>query len=110
MGLLLCLAAWFSARNKLAFKIEVSDLEIQRLYDQYVSNPSAMRALAYGVLSLIVPLIAPLSLGFGIYAMSKEQRSAWPPVGGRRAALIGIVVSGFSLVVWIGIAVAVLVR
>jgi hypothetical protein len=93
-------AALTSPRNKLAFKIDVDDAEVQRLYDQYVSNPNAMRALVYGVLSLFLPVLAPVALAFGIQSMRRVKPNAWPPIGGRRAAVTGVVVSVVALVFW----------
>jgi hypothetical protein len=99
LGLFL-LAARRSPRNKLAFKIEVSDAELARYYDTYVSNPHASRALAYGVLSLLVPLLIPVALVFGILAYRKVDPDAWPPVGRRGSAIVGLVCTGASSLFW----------
>jgi hypothetical protein len=107
---LFLVAALTSPRNKLAFKIDVGDDEVQRLYDQYVSNPNAMRALVYGVLSLFLPVLAPVALAFGIQSLRRVKPNAWPPVGGRRAALTGVVVSVVALLLWCWVLVAFLTR
>lgn len=93
-------AAFTSARNKLAFKIDVSDADIHKLYNQFISNPNATRALAYGVVSLFLPVFAPVALVFGIQSIRRVKPNAWPPVGGRRPAVTGIVLSVLALLLW----------
>jgi hypothetical protein len=93
-------AALISPRNKLAFKIDVSDAEIQKLYDRYVSNPNASRALVYGLLSLGLPVLAPVALVLSIQSLRRVAPKAWPPIGGRRPALIGLVLAVLALLIW----------
>ncbi|MFI5308251.1 MAG: hypothetical protein ACHQ53_12900 [Polyangiales bacterium] len=100
LGLLLVLAANSSPRNKLAFKIPIDDRELQRVYDTYVSNPLALRAAWYAALAVLVPFASAITLGVGIRALLRADPGAWPPRGGRRAATIGIVISGLGLLAW----------
>jgi hypothetical protein len=98
--LLFLLLAYRSARNKLAFKIEVPDAELAKYYDTYLANPAARRALAYGVASLIMPLLIPFALAFGVRGLKRAQPDAWPPAGKRSAAIRGLVFTGLSVVIW----------
>jgi uncharacterized MnhB-related membrane protein len=97
---LFALAAYNSTRNRLAFKIEVSDRELAKYYDKYVSNPAALRALAYGILSLPLPLLVPVAVAFGVRALRRFKPDAWPPVRHRGSAIAGLVFAGLSLVLW----------
>jgi hypothetical protein len=99
---LVLLAIYRSPRNKLAFRIEASDRELQNLHDRY-ANATASRAFAYGLLSLLVPLLAPFSLAMGLKALAKADQEAWPPVGGRARAKWGLGFSIVSLLVWLGV-------
>jgi hypothetical protein len=98
--LLFLVAAYRSPRNKLAFKLDVPDAELAKYYDTYLANPAARRALAYGVASLIVPLLIPVALVFGVRAFRRADPNAWPPTGKRRPAITGLVCAGLSVVLW----------
>ena len=99
---LFLIAADRSTRNKLAFKLEVSELELSRYYDTYVSNPQAKRALAYGALSVFIPLLIPVAVLFGVRGLRRANSDAWPPAGHGRTAIIGLACSGLSAVLWLG--------
>jgi hypothetical protein len=93
-------AAYFDARNKLAFRIEIPESELQKMYDRR-SNSTARRSLIYGLLSIFVPLLGLLTLALGISAYRRADPNAWPPVGGKRTAIFGIVISSLSSLLWI---------
>ncbi len=94
-------AAWNSTRSKLAFRIEVSEVEIEKLHAS-TSNGLARRALAYGILSLFVPLLGVFSAIAGWTALRRLQPDAWPPVGGKPQATWGLWISVFSTLMWCG--------
>ena len=103
--LLFLLLAYRSTRNKLAFKLEVSDAELAKYYDTYVANPAARRACVYGAASIVVPLLIPFALAFGVRGLRRGDPNAWPPTGQRGAALWGLVFTGLSVVIWSVVAV-----
>jgi hypothetical protein len=103
-------AAYRSTRNRLAFKIEVTDRELERYYDRYVSNPSAGRALVYGALSIPMPLLAPVALVLGVLAWRRAAPRAWPPARGRDLAIVGMVCAGLSVLVWTSVAIVITTR
>jgi hypothetical protein len=100
LTLLLVIAAYQSPRNKLAFEIEIDESDLRRVYDTYRSNPLAMRAAWYGALSLFLPFSGAITLAMGAVALRRANLSAWPPRGGRKPALIGIVLSALGVLGW----------
>lgn len=98
--MLFAFAAYNSTRNKLAFKIEVTDAELARYYQKYLANPAAKRALAYGLASLLVPLLVPVAVVAGVRSLRKMDAKAWPPVTGRGMTLFGLVAAGLSVLLW----------
>lgn len=108
--LLFLLAAYRSARNKLAFKLDVSDAELARYHDRYLSNSHASRAFAYGLLSLPIPLLIPIAWFFGIAGYRKVNPNAWPPVGRRGLAIAGLACAGVSTLLWSVVLVSLFIR
>jgi hypothetical protein len=100
LGLLFVIAAYRSPRNKLAFKIEIDEHDLRRVYDTYRSNPLAMRAAWYGAVSMMLPFASAITLAMGIRALRRVSPNGWPPRGGRVPALIGIVLSALALCGW----------
>jgi tetrahydromethanopterin S-methyltransferase subunit C len=109
VGLVLCTLAYFDPRNRLAFRIEVSDGELARLHKR-LSNATAIRSLVYGALSLGVPFLGLFSLSLGLVAWRRADRNAWPPIGGRGVALAGVAVSCTGLVMWTALAIVFCMR
>jgi hypothetical protein len=109
-GMLLAflIAAYNSTRNKLAFEIDVSDEELAKYYDKYLANPAAQRALAYGVLSLLIPLFIPVALVAAVRSLRKIDAKAWPPVTGRSTTIVGLVAAGASVLIWTAVVIGLL--
>lgn len=99
---LFAFAAYTDSRNKLAFRIELDDVALQKLYGAR-ANASASRAFFYGLLSFFVPLLGIVSLVFGLRARRAANGDAWPPVGGQTKAAWGIGFSVTSLLLWAGV-------
>jgi hypothetical protein len=96
-------AAYYSTRNRLAFKLEVSNEALARYYDSYLSNPSARRAIAYGIASLIVVPLAPVAIVFAVLAARRADPKAWPPRKGRGLAIAGAICALVSIIAWSGV-------
>jgi len=106
---LFVLAAYADPRNKLAFRVELGEMELQKLYGRY-ANASASRAFFYGLLSFVVPLLGIVSLALGLRGRSIANRDAWPPAGGYTRAAWGIGLSVASLLLWGGVFAVALLR
>ncbi|RMG12762.1 MAG: hypothetical protein D6729_16120 [Deltaproteobacteria bacterium] len=94
---LLYLAAWRSPRNKLAFGLEVSRAELERLWRRSASNPLARAGYLVALLSILVPGLEVVSAGLSIAGLRRVNPRAWPPVYGRGEAIKGIVFSVVGL-------------
>lgn len=96
-------AAYADPRNHLAFKLDIPDEALARYYQSRLSNPSARRALAYGLLSIPIFLCAPFALVFGVLAWRRADPKAWPPRGGRGMAVAGMLLGLVGVVEGIAI-------
>lgn len=76
----------------------------QQVYERYLSNPLALRALAYAVPACFLPFAAAITLSMGLRALRVANHDAWPPRGGCLPALIGVVLSSLSLLCWTAVA------
>jgi hypothetical protein len=101
VAVLIVTAAYQSPRNKLAFKLPVTDAELAKVYDLHGSNPLARRAFWYGLLLSAFPLLSAITLGMGIVALRRADPEAWPPRGGRKPAIAAIVISSLALCGWL---------
>ncbi len=84
-------AALTSTRSKLFFRLDVPRAKLKRDYDRLADNRLARNAFALGILSLLIPVIAPLAVVMGAIAARRVDPSARPPVGKRGHAIGGIV-------------------
>lgn len=103
LPLLFIAGAFSSARNKLAFKIDITERQLEKLYKTYVDNQTARYSLLLGVLSLLIPPLAILSLIMAIVGLRRVDPNAWPPIGGRGNAIAGLVFSCLSLLFYASI-------
>jgi hypothetical protein len=99
LAFLLCFVPYLSTRNRLAFKLEVSERDLANLHRR-VSNATATRAFVYAILALVIPLLGLLTLSLGVIALRRANNAVWPPVGGRGRAITSIVLSGIGLAGW----------
>jgi hypothetical protein len=94
------LRLFLDTRNKLFFRIEVSERALRRLWDHEVNNPLARVAATLGVSALLLPLFAPFAIVVGFIALWRVDLQATPPIGRRGYALAGIVLGLGALALW----------
>ena len=101
IGFVFVLAAWRSDRNKLAYKIDVPEEKLYKLYQTYVDNSWARSGIALGVISLIpfFGVLGLIGLPVSIVGLRKVDEDAWPPVGLRKRAIWGIVLSCIGMLI-----------
>jgi len=107
---LIALAAYQSPRNKLAFKLPVSDADLAKVYDVHVSNALARRAFWYGLVFTMIPFASAITLVMGLVAFRRGTKGAWPPRGGRKPAMTAIVISSLALSGWAAFFVSIAMR
>lgn len=100
MPLAIVTVAYTSARNKLAFKISISQGQLESLYKAHYENRTAPLASLFGIFSLFFPPFAVLSIPMAIVGLSRADPNSWPPIEGRSLALRGLVLSCLSLLFW----------
>ena len=87
-------------RTRLFFRLPVERAELRRHYERYGSNWQASSATRLAALGLFIPGLGLISLGLGIWGLSRVNPRAVPPIGGLGSALGAIVVSALSCVLW----------
>ncbi|WP_342377640.1 hypothetical protein NVS55_00020 [Myxococcus stipitatus] len=95
------LKIFLDARNRLFFRVEVSEQDLLRLWDLHVNNPLARTALSLGVASFIIPVFAPFAVLVGALALRKVDPHARPPIGRKEHAMAGIGLGLGAVVVWV---------
>ncbi len=88
----------FNARNRLFFRLPVSETELARVWNVYENNSPARVGFALGVVSLVVWPFAVLALPLSLVGLSRVNPTATPPIGRRRQAIAGMVCSVIGLV------------
>lgn len=104
-GVLLAMA-FTDVRSKLFFELDVPREALGKDWALHHDNRLARSAQSMALGSLIMPLFAPFAVITGVVALRRVNPLAVPPVGNRKAALVGIVLGGVSLVGWLGLAAA----
>jgi hypothetical protein len=89
------------ARTRLFLRLPVSEAELRAIWERTENNPLAQRAVALGLFSLFLPVLAPVAIGCGVVALRRVDPHAQPPVGRRGSALLGIIAAVFALGVWL---------
>lgn len=98
-----------TTRNRLFFRLEVSRQSLKQDYQRLADNRLARNAFAIGVLSLLLPVFAPVAIVCGVFAVRAVDPRARPPIGKMGYAIAGIVfgVAGTLLgMLWIQFALA----
>ena len=101
--LLISAAILRSTRNRLFFRIDVSPEDLKKAWDFYGSNLAASLGFVLGLFSVVVFPLAPLTLVLSIRGLLKVNPSSHPPIGKRRWAIAGIVLSSFGLMVLLAV-------
>lgn len=99
------LIVYFDTRNQLFFRRPVSPERLERLWHLLENNPMARRALSLAAGSIILPVLAPLAVLFGVVGLRRVDPEAVPPIGRKREAVgaivLGVVVMGvWAAVLW----------
>lgn len=81
-------------RNKLFFKVEISEQALQKAWNLYANNQLARTGLILAVFSLIAFPAAPIALVLSIIGLRRVDPDAYPPIGKRVHAIAGIIISG----------------
>ena len=103
--LLVALAIYNDTRNRLFFKVEVPREKLRKAWDLYSNNSIARAGFLVGLFSLLVCPLAIAGLPCSILGLKRVDPQAHPPIGRRRQAIAGIVLSSLGLVELVVIAV-----
>lgn len=95
------LQTFLDARNRLFFRVEVSEKDLRRLWDLRVNNPLARNALSLGLTAFIIPVFAPFAVLVGALALRKVDPHARPPIGRKAHAIAAIVLGLGAGVFWV---------
>ncbi|ADO67839.1 B-box zinc finger protein [Stigmatella aurantiaca] len=89
-----------STRNQLFFQREVSEKQLLRLWHVRENNPLARTALSVALGGVFLPVMAPLAILLGGWALSRVNPTSYPPVGRKGQALAAIGVGVTALALW----------
>ncbi len=96
--LIFFLSAYKSARNQLAFRMEVPREKLVKMYRTYFDNQLARAGFILSVFSLLVPGLALLSGVLCVVGLRRVDPESTPPIGRKKTAIAGIVFSILGLV------------
>jgi hypothetical protein len=82
-------------RSRLFFRVPVDRSSLRKHFERYGNNPLAITASRLALVSLFVPGLGLISLGLGVYSLTRVDLKATPPVGSTSVAVGAII---FSLV------------
>jgi hypothetical protein len=94
------LQLFLDTRNRLFFRVEVSERALRHLWDLRVNNPMARHALSLGVSAFLLPLLAPAAIVCGCIGLWRVDLQARPPIGRRASAILGIVLGLGAVLLW----------
>lgn len=98
-----CVSAWTNPQNKLAFKIEISPEQLEKLFETMKSNQAAHNAFTLSVLALFIPPFLFLSLYLALRGRANCDAEGWPPVGGGKEARNGLILTTLGFIIWAGV-------
>lgn len=99
-ALVLASSTFTDVRTKLFFRVPVDRVALQKHFDREGSNPLAVQASRLALLGLFIPGVGVASLVMGVWALTRVNSKAIPPVGNVSAALGAIVFSLFTCLLW----------
>lgn len=94
------LQLFLDTRNRLFFRVEVSESALRHLWDLRINNPMARHALSLGVSAFFLPLLAPAAIVCGCIGLWRVDLQARPPIGRRASAILGIVLGLGAVLLW----------
>jgi hypothetical protein len=100
MTLAMAIAIDVDGRNQLYFRLPLTPHRLQQAWQLHADNPAARLGLRLALMSLLVCpllLLSPLVVGLCAYGLSQVDESKSPPVGGRGAAVAGLLLGGLEL-------------
>lgn len=94
-------SALTTTRTKLFFQMEVTAAALEKEWRRRYDNPMARNALSYGLASLFFPLFGPIAFVTGLIGLSRVNPTATPSIGGRKAALAGVLLGFMVTLGWV---------
>ncbi|MFL5321893.1 MAG: hypothetical protein ACJ790_19690 [Myxococcaceae bacterium] len=104
---IMAVGVFFDTRNRLFFKVPVTEKSLQRSWDLYANNQMARNGMMLGIASLLMFPLAPFGLACSIIGLMRVDPNAWPPIGKRAHAIVGLVASSIGLVICAGFLVSI---
>lgn len=87
-------------RSKLFFRVEVPRAQLHTHYKRYANNPAAITASRLALVSLFVPGLGVAAFALAIYALTRIDSKATPPVTNASVALGAMIFSLFTTLLW----------
>jgi len=103
VALLISWAIISDTRNKLFFKVDVPPARLKKAWDLYSNNSLARAGFMLSVLSVLMFPIAPIALVVCIVGLSRVNPTATPPIGRKKQAIAGIVLSCVGLLIGVAV-------
>ncbi|MDP1918508.1 MAG: hypothetical protein Q8L14_19830 [Myxococcales bacterium] len=94
-------SALTTTRTKLFFQMDVTAAALEKEWRRRYDNPMARQALSYGLASLFFPLFGPIAFVTGLIGLSRVNPTATPSIGGRKAALVGVLLGFVVTLAWV---------
>lgn len=91
------MAAYGSKLNKLAFRMSLTEDQLEAAYRSYVSNHLASWAFVIALLGVMFPFFSFISLIQGLIALNRSQKGMRPQAKNRGIAVASIVLSAIGL-------------
>ncbi|MFT3710474.1 MAG: hypothetical protein QM817_22855 [Archangium sp.] len=87
-------------RSKLYFRVEVPRGALRKHFERYGNNPLAITASRLAFFSLFVPGLGVISFFLGVWALTRIDSKATPPVTNAGAAIGAMIFSVFTSLIW----------
>jgi hypothetical protein len=97
---LICLAIFLSTRNQLFFRVPVSQVKLKKAWDLYSNNTIVRVGFLLSLVGVLVPGLGVPGLVLSWVGLTRVDPDAFPPIGGRRRAIAGIVLGAVGVLGW----------
>jgi hypothetical protein len=101
VGLLMSIAIYADTRNKLFFKVDPGEKQLEKLWQRLKNNQLAQTGLFASILGLLIPGVSLIALACSLIGLSRVNPTATPPIGRRGMAIAGTILSVVGLVGWV---------